>query len=51
MKKYFAPEIEVTSFKAEDIITASGGIAVVTAASGDASYTIDKNFSDIEYSA
>jgi len=30
MKKYIAPALEVSSFKAEDIVTVSGGGTVVT---------------------
>ncbi len=34
MKKYTKPEIEITAFTTEDIITASGGMDVLTEEEG-----------------
>lgn len=51
MKKYIVPELEMMSFKAEDIITTSGGgdIPAVKGLVGDASYTLNAASGDIEF--
>ena len=51
MKKYIAPELEMMKFNAEDIITTSGGGAVVPANQlvGNTDYTLNAAMADIEF--